>query len=122
MTDANLFITATEARNNFFGLLEKVKKGPFPVNITVKGIPAVVIMSKEEYDSWMATIETLSDPELMASIRESERDFKAGRYSSLEEVRKELNLEDFLVSDKGRKKYVSGKSSQLGQKRSKKAR
>lgn len=122
MTNANLFITATEARNNFFGLLEKVKKGPFPVNITVKGIPEVVIMSKEEYDSWIATIETLSDPELMASIRQSEKDFKAGRYTSLEEVIKELGLEDFLVSDKGKKKYVSGKSSQLGKKRSKKAR
>lgn len=120
MTNANLFITATEARNNFFDLLEKVKKGPFPVNITVKGIPQVVIMSKEEYDSWIATVETLSDPELMASIKQSEKDFKAGRYSSLEKVKRELGLEDFLISDKGKRKYVSGKSSQFGKKRSKK--
>ena len=122
MTNADLFITATKARNNFFGLLEKVKKGPFPVNITVKGIPEVVMISKEEYDSWIATIETLSDPELMKSIRESEKDFKAGRYSTLEEVEKELGLKDFMVSDKSKKRYVSGKSSQLGKKRSKKAR
>ena len=121
MAKQNLFISATEARNNFFTLLEKVKKSPYPINITVKGVPEAVIMNKEEYDGWIATIETLSDPELMASLRQSEKDMKAGRYSSLEEVEKELGLEDFSVADKGKKKYVSGKSFKFGKKGSKKA-
>jgi antitoxin YefM len=121
MTKQNLFISATEARNNFFDLLEKVKKGPYPINITVKGVPEAVIISKEEYDGWMATLETLSDPQLMASLRQSEKDIKAGRYSSLEEVEKELGLKDFLVSDKGKGKYVSGKPLKFGKEGSKKA-
>lgn len=122
MINSNLFISATEARNNFFSLLEKVKRGPYPVNITVKGIPQVVMVNKDDFDAWIATIETLSDPELMASIRESEKDFKAGRYSTLEEVKKELGLEDFRVSDKGKKKYVSSKLACFSKKGSKKAR
>lgn len=107
------FINATDARNNFFDLLEKIKKSPYPINITVKGIPEAVIMSKEEFDGWIATIETLSDTELMKSIRQSEKDIKAGRYRDWEEVKKELGLGD--------KKYVSGKTIKPGGKRSQKA-
>jgi len=119
--DANkLFVTATKARNNFFELLEKVKKSPYPVNITIKGIPEVVIMSKEEYDSWLATIETLSDSELMASIKESEKDFKAGHYKTWEEIKKELKLDDYLVADKGKEKYVSRRTVRSSRKRAKK--
>ena len=117
MNSTITYITATEARNNFFDLLGKVKKGPYPVNITVKGIPQAVIMSKEDYDSWMATIETLSDPELMEQIRQSEKDFKAGKYEDWEDVKKELwRDESCLVADKSAKKYVSGQIKQQGKK------
>lgn len=122
MNSTRNYIAATEARNNFFKLLERVKKNPYPINITVKGIPEAVIISTEEYESWMATIETLSDPELMKSIKESEEDLKAGRYRSWEEVKKELGLEESLVADKGKKKYVSSGTDKSGRKRSKKAR
>lgn len=104
------YITATDARKNFFELLENVKRRPTPVNITVKGIPEAVIMSREDYDSWIATIETLSDPELMDQIRESDADFKAGRYENWEDVKRELGFD-----------YVSSKIKQAGKKRTKKA-
>lgn len=107
------FINATDARNNFFDLLDRVKKSPYPINITVKGIPEAVIMGKEEFDGWIATIETLSDTELMKSIRQSEKDIKAGRYRDWSEVKKELGL--------GKKSYVSGKTVKPGRKRSQKA-
>ncbi|MFH1903666.1 MAG: type II toxin-antitoxin system Phd/YefM family antitoxin [Candidatus Omnitrophota bacterium] len=114
------FINATEARKSFFELLEKVERGPYAINVTVKGIPRAVIMSKEEFDGWMATLETLSDPELMRSIRESEKDLRSGRYSSLEAVEKEIGLASSVSEKKSR--YVSGKSSKLGKKRPKKSR
>jgi len=70
MKTTDLFITATDARNNFFNLLAKVKKSPYPISITVKGIPEVVVMNKDDYDGWIATLETLSDKDLMESIKE----------------------------------------------------
>ncbi len=106
ITTPNPFITATDARNNFFELLEQVKKAPYPINITIKGIPEVVVMSKDDYDGWLATIETLSDPELMEAIRQGDEDIKAGRYRSWEEVKKDLNKESYLIADKGKKKYT----------------
>ena len=100
------YITATDARNNFFDLLDQVKKGPYPINITVKGIPEAVVMSKDDYDGWVATIETLSDPELMEAIRQGDEDIKAGRYKSWDEVKKDLNKESYLIADKAKKKYT----------------
>lgn len=123
MNIANTFVSATDARNNFFDLLGRVKKGPFPINITVKGVPEAVIMSKEEFDGWMATIETLSDPELMEKIRQGDEDIKAGRYSSWKDIKKELGLEEgYMVADKGKKKYVSGNTVKTSKKRSQKVR
>lgn len=114
------FINATEARKSFFELLEKVERGPYAINITVKGVPRAVIMSKEEFDGWMATLETLSDPELMHSIRESEKDLRLGRYSSLEQSEKEIDFASSVFDKKG--KYVPGKSSKRGKKGPKKSR
>ncbi len=117
------YINATDARNNFFDLLENVKKRPYPINITVKGVPEAVIMSREEYDSWVDTMETLSDPELMDQIKESEADFKAGRYQTLEEVEREFGWDkNKIVADKSKKKYVSSHFKQSSKKRIKKAR
>lgn len=38
-----------------------------------------VTISSDEYESMKATIETLSDPEMMGQIRKSGEDIKAGR-------------------------------------------
>jgi len=107
MNTSTKYISATEARNNFFALLERVRKNPFPVNITVKGIPEAVIMNKEDYDAWVATVETLSDPQLMAAIKKGDEDIRAGRFQTLEEIEKEFKREGLLGADKGRKEYVS---------------
>jgi len=120
MNTSNTYISATEARNNFFALLERVRKNPFPVNITVKGIPEAVIMNKEDYDAWVATVETLSDPELMESIRKGDEDIRAGRYQTLEEVEKEFRRKGLLSADKGRKAYVSSNLTPRSKKGSKK--
>ncbi len=122
MKTTDLYITATEARNNFFNFLVKVKKSPYPINITVKGIPKVVVMSKEEYDGWMATIETLSDTELVESIKESDKNFREGKYQTLEEVEKELKIGKHQLLSDVKGKYVSGLPRKSGKKRTKKVR
>lgn len=120
MKISDQYITATKARNNFFELLAGLKNKPYPINITVKGIPEAIIMDKEEYDAWMATYETLSDPELMEQIRESDKNFAAGKYQTWDEVKKELGISDNKLSDKGKKKYVSNRVRKQGKKRIKK--
>jgi len=48
-----------------------------------------VTISTDEYESMKATIETLSDPEIMEQIRKSGEDIKAGRTKKWDDFVKE---------------------------------
>ena len=96
------FISATNARKDFFDILAGLKNSSYPMAITNKGVPEGVLMSWEDYNSWLATLETLSDPELMESIRESQKDIALGYTRSWNEVKKDLRLNDGL-SDRSNK-------------------
>jgi antitoxin YefM len=55
--------------------------------VTRNGRAAAVLLNVEEYERLKATIEVLSDPELMDQIRKSERYYaRGGRGLSFEEV------------------------------------
>lgn len=105
-------ISATAARANFYDLIDQVSTSGKSIGITNKGETKAVLISQEELASWEATLDVMSDPELVQAIREGERDIKAGRVVDWEDVKKELGLE----------KYVSNKVIKSSRKRSKKAR
>jgi PHD/YefM family antitoxin component YafN of YafNO toxin-antitoxin module len=50
------------------------------------------VLSTEEYEALMETLEVLEDDEALEALRESEEDCRAGRLHSLDEVRRELGL------------------------------
>jgi antitoxin YefM len=85
-------IPFTEARARLTELLDDVEARHEHVVITRNGRPAVVVVSTEEWDALAETLEILQDEETLAALRESEEDVKAGRLSSLDEVRRELGL------------------------------
>lgn len=78
-------MTATFARQNLFDLLKKSIKQHLPVRITSKAGDAVLI-SEEEYESLLETLELLSEPAMAKSIHEAREDIKAGRTKSIKEV------------------------------------
>jgi antitoxin YefM len=82
----------TEARARLTELLDDVEARHEHLVITRKGRPAAVVVSPEEWDAIEETLETLQDDELLAALRESEKDVEAGRLFSLDEVRRELGL------------------------------
>ncbi len=49
-----------------------------------------VTISSDEYESMKATLEVLSDSELIEQIKESREDFKSGKYKKLSDLIKEL--------------------------------
>jgi prevent-host-death family protein len=107
-------LPATEARQKFFKILEDVKKPDRVYTITLDGKPKAVILSSEEYEAWRETIEIMSNPEIVKDLKEAEKDFKAGRYTPLEEVLKE---EGYLVREAPKKKYVPRSSKKQGKKK-----
>lgn len=77
--------TATEARQRLFELAKRSVKGHVPIKIRSKA-GNVVLISEEDYEGLLETLELLSTPGLRESIREAKADIKAGRVKSLEEV------------------------------------
>ena len=78
-------LTATQARQQLFELMRKSVKGHLPIKIHAKA-GDVVLISEEDYEGLLETLELLSTPGLRESIREARADIKAGRVKSLDDV------------------------------------
>lgn len=97
-------ISATMARTKLYDLIDEVSSSGKRVGITKKGETKVVLISQEDLDSLEATLDVISDPELMEDIRKGDEDIKAGRVSSWEDVKKELGINVSAKIIKSRKK------------------
>jgi len=107
-TMAKKVIPITEGRKKLFKIAEEIQKPDTYYTFTIDGKPQVVLMSKDEFDSIMETMEILSDPEIMKDLKKADEDFKKGRYSSWEEVRKKLGFKEepkLVLRDKPKKRY-----------------
>lgn len=78
-------VTATEARQNLFKLVKKSVKGHVPVRISSKG-GAAVLVSEEDYEGLLETLELLSVPGMRKSIQEARADIRVGRTKALKEI------------------------------------
>lgn len=72
----------TEAKNKFSRIVDAVADRDERVMITRNGRPAAMLINPDRLKSLIATLDILSDPEMMRQIRQSEREYKAGRYKT----------------------------------------
>ena len=72
----------TEAKNKFSRIIDAVADRDERVMITRNGKPATMLINPDRLQSLIATLDILSDPDMMRQIRQSEREFKAGRYKT----------------------------------------
>ena len=79
-------VPLAEARANLSRLVDEAVRTHQRVEVTRKGRRAAVILSADDYDSIMETLDILSDPELMREIRAAEAEAERGEVYSLEEV------------------------------------
>jgi antitoxin YefM len=77
----------SDARANLTEILDALEKKHEHVLITRNGRPAAVMLSADEYESLEETLEILQDQELMEALRRSESDVRAGRLTSLRDLR-----------------------------------
>lgn len=78
-------LTTTEARSHWFELVKKSTKGHRMFRIRSKE-GDVVLLSQDDYDSLLETLELLSTPGLLKSIQKARKDIKEGKTYSMEEV------------------------------------
>ena len=83
----------TKAREDLTRLVENANRRLDEYVITVNGIPAAVLISAAEYESWKETNDIMSDSKLLTAIRQGEKEIQEGKGLAWEDVKKELALE-----------------------------
>lgn len=78
-------LTASEARSELFRLIKDVSKSHRTFAITHKNGDAV-LMSKEDYESLIETLELLSIPGFLESIKEAKKEIAEGKTVPMKEV------------------------------------
>jgi antitoxin YefM len=78
-------VTATEARKGLFNLIRRALRAHDPVRIQHRE-GGVVLVSEEDYEGLLETLELLSMPGMRESIDEARADVAAGRVASVDEV------------------------------------
>lgn len=85
-------VSFTQARAGLSDILDDVEQRHEHVEITRNGRPVALLLSVEEYESIVETLEILGDDEVMEALRRSEEDVKAGRLRSWDEVKRDLGV------------------------------
>jgi antitoxin YefM len=84
------FLTITETRKQLLDLPDQLNDEP--LIITKHGKPAMVALGYEQFESLMETLEVLSDPHLMATLRQSMTQADRGQTISLDDAIARLAL------------------------------
>lgn len=82
-------LTASEAREDLYNLIRKASKGPRAFEIKLRGVDSVILISKEELEGWLETLDILSNPEEREAIREGR---KTKKTYTLDQTEKLLDL------------------------------
>ena len=68
----------TEAREKFASLLDELETRGGEFTITRHGRPVAVLVSAEDYDSLIETLNIMSDPDTVSALTEAEAEVAAG--------------------------------------------
>jgi prevent-host-death family protein len=88
MNKLSNIISASDARTNFYDLVEKSNKNFSNFIITHKGTPKAVMISYESFESWQETMNVLSDKKIMNQIVESLGDINHNELIDFKELNK----------------------------------
>ncbi|MBI4057835.1 type II toxin-antitoxin system Phd/YefM family antitoxin [Candidatus Microgenomates bacterium] len=67
-------LTASEAREKLYSLIKNAAKGLRSYEIKLRGAEPVVLISKNEIDSWLETLDILSNPKEAKAIRSARKE------------------------------------------------
>ena len=72
-------VPLAEVKNRLSEVVDRLEREHGRVVITKHGHPAAVLLSLEDLESLEETLAVLSDPELMAALREADTEVAEGR-------------------------------------------
>lgn len=83
-------VSLKELRPELPKIIEKIDGKLDRYVVTKRGKPVVVMLSIDDYESLMETLDILADPEAMAGLREGEKDIKKGKTRSWKDIKRSL--------------------------------
>ena len=86
MANIDQFVSITKAKAQLLDLIRRVQKQPETVAITREGVPTAVLLSMEQFEGLMETLEILSDHTTMRSLQRSMKQAQAGKWEKSESV------------------------------------
>jgi antitoxin YefM len=86
-------VTLKELRPNLPKIIDDVNTKMDRFVITKRGKPTAILMSIEDYESLLETLDILSDKELTKNLKTAIKDIKTGNLCTLEEIEKVLEAE-----------------------------
>lgn len=78
--------TVTEAKRKLLELVEDIENMRERITITKNGIPTTVMMSLDDYESLIETLEIMANPKIMKSLKKSHQQAKKGQLLSDDEA------------------------------------
>lgn len=88
MNKLSNIISASDARTNFYELVEQSSKNFSNFIIIHKGKPKAVIVSYDDFESWQETLNVLLNKKIMNQIVESLKDIKHNELIDFKELSK----------------------------------
>lgn len=82
----NRTIPLKEARAKFSKLVDRVDQLSDRYIVTKNGTPKAVVMSAEEFEGWVETLEFMSNPKAVKALDQGLKEAKAGKFHSFKEV------------------------------------
>ena len=79
----------SEARKKIFSIARDVQKPNQHYTLTENGRPRAIILSVDEYQSLIETVDVLNSPSLLKDIKKAESEYTKGQYSTLDNILKE---------------------------------
>ena len=86
-------VPLAEAKNRLSEVVDRLEREHGRVVITKHGRPAAVMLSLEDLESLEETLAILSDPQLLAELREADAEVAAGATTRLSEQEALAELE-----------------------------
>ncbi len=83
-------LTTVDARRELTKLPEKLAASPVTVAVTRRGKPVLAIMTWEDYQSIMETLDVLSDVDATEQLRRSIREVKEGKQIPWKQAKERL--------------------------------
>ncbi|MBF0252588.1 MAG: type II toxin-antitoxin system Phd/YefM family antitoxin [Candidatus Omnitrophica bacterium] len=79
-------LTVTEAKAHFLEIVRKADTTMENFLLSKNGRPVAVLMSYDEYESWIETLNIITDEDVFNDIVEAKKQINKGQFFSFEEV------------------------------------